>query len=101
MKVQISNATLQLASFLPPGGMAVVRSGPEGVCFVDVKEDASISGVGWVPAVFGENEQDRVKDVTGEIHSCHWIGLWEIDGDPSPPPQKAGATLSSEDYALD
>ncbi|CED83075.1 Carbohydrate kinase PfkB [Phaffia rhodozyma] len=62
---QITSVTLQLASFLSPGGLAVVRSGAEGACFGVVRSDGTVGEARWVPAVFGPSEQDRIKDVTG------------------------------------
>ena len=73
---QIEDATRELASWLvmlPRNGAgrrqpsqqqraAVIRAGPEGVCFALASAPDSVR---WLPAVFGEADQARVKDVTG------------------------------------
>lgn len=65
-KALISLATKTLASFMSPGGTAVVRSGGDGVCFCSsTGEGGEVGEVKWVEAVFGKDEQSRVIDVTG------------------------------------
>lgn len=66
MLALIALATATLASFLAPGGTAIVRSGADGVCYCSsAGEDGEVGPVKWVDAVFGEEDQHRVVDVTG------------------------------------
>lgn len=69
LRTQIEQATREIAGWLEEGSTAVVRSGADGVCFArgggGAVEGEWKREVGWLPAVFGAEEQDRVRDVTG------------------------------------
>lgn len=60
-RTQIEKATREIASWMKVGSTAVVRSGGDGVCFCA----AGQTEARWLPAVFGKDEQDKVRDVTG------------------------------------